>query len=190
MSASVRRFGVREGLPSQEFTERALALDADGVLVAGTGDGSLLLLDTVMADPVRPPPNFVVDALRVRRGEALVDLPLQGGFELRPDDHDLSVVTRLMAFDDPESNRYRFRLRGFDPLYVNGGGVVPIGEALWSKGLPLGTVMAFMMSAIALSIPEAIMLRRVMKPPLLGIFFGAVTVGIIVVGYLFNLLYA
>ena len=76
------------------------------------------------------------------------------------------------------------------PLYVNGGGVVPIGEALWSKGLPLGTVMAFMMSAIALSIPEAIMLRRVMKPPLLGIFFGAVTVGIIVVGYLFNLLYA
>ena len=69
-------------------------------------------------------------------------------------------------------------------------GVVPIGEALWSKGLPLGTVMAFMMSAIALSIPEAIMLRRVMKPPLLGIFFGAVTVGIIVVGYLFNLLYA
>lgn len=76
------------------------------------------------------------------------------------------------------------------PLYVNGGGVVPIGEALWSKGLPLGTVMAFMMAAIALSIPEAIMLRRVLKPPLLALFFGAVTVGIMVVGYLFNLLYA
>ena len=133
-SASVRRFGVREGLPSQEFTERALALDADGVLVAGTGDGSLLLLDTVMADPVRPPPNFVVDALRVRRGEALVDLPVQGGFELRPDDHDLSVVTRLMAFDDPESNRYRFRLRGFDQDWVVAQGR---GERVFSQ-LPPG----------------------------------------------------
>lgn len=76
------------------------------------------------------------------------------------------------------------------PLYVNGAGVVPIGEALFAKGMSIGTVMAFMMSAIALSIPEAVMLRRVMKPPLLGIFFGSVTVGIIAVGYLFNILFA
>ena len=75
------------------------------------------------------------------------------------------------------------------PLYVNGAGVVPIGEALWSKGVSLGTVMAFMMSAIALSIPSAIMLRRVLKPPLLVAFFAAVTLGIIIVGYLFNFLY-
>ncbi len=76
------------------------------------------------------------------------------------------------------------------PLYVNGGGVVPIGEALWSKGLPLGTVMALMMSAIALSVPEAIMLRRVLKPRLLALFFGSVAAAIVVVGYLFNLIYA
>lgn len=76
------------------------------------------------------------------------------------------------------------------PLYVNGGGVVPIAEALWSKGMPLGTTMSFMMSAIALSIPEAIMLRRVLKPPLLAIFFGAVVLGIIVIGYLFNIIFA
>ena len=75
------------------------------------------------------------------------------------------------------------------PLYVNGAGVVPIGEALWAKGVSLGTVMAFMMSAIALSIPSAIMLRRLLKPPLLAAFFTAVTLGIILVGYLFNLLY-
>nr|WP_255313950.1 permease [Trueperella pecoris] len=61
-----------------------------------------------------------------------------------------------------------------------------MGEALWAKGMPLGTVMALMMGAIALSIPEAIMLRKVMKPKLLAIFFGAVTAGIILVGYLFN----
>lgn len=76
------------------------------------------------------------------------------------------------------------------PLYVNGAGVVPIAEALWSKGMPLGTVMAFTMSAIALSVPQAVMLRRVLRPPLLALFFGAVTVGIIVIGYLFNVLFA
>ena len=76
------------------------------------------------------------------------------------------------------------------PLYVNGGGVVPIGEALWSKGMPLGTVMALMMSAIALSIPEAVMLRRVLKPQLLALFFGSVALAITVVGYLFNFIYA
>lgn len=74
------------------------------------------------------------------------------------------------------------------PLYVNGAGVVPIAEALWTKGVPLGTVMAFIMSTIALSIPQAVMLRRVMKPALLGIFFGTVTVGIILIGLLFNFL--
>ncbi len=74
------------------------------------------------------------------------------------------------------------------PLYVNGAGVVPIAEALWAKGVSLGTVMAFTMSCIALSIPQAIMLRRVLRPPLLALFFGAVTLGIIVIGVLFNLL--
>lgn len=112
--ATVRRFGVREGLPSQEFTERTLVLDHGGVLVASTGDGSLLLLDTTMPDPMPPPPPLVVDAVRVQRGEAPVELPVRGAFELRPDDHDLQVVARLLAYDDPESNRYRFRLAGFD----------------------------------------------------------------------------
>lgn len=73
------------------------------------------------------------------------------------------------------------------PLYVNGAGVVPIAEALWTKGMSLGTVMAFIMSSIALSVPQAIMLRRVMKPPLLALFFGVVTVGILAIGLLFNL---
>ncbi|PTM89332.1 permease [Dietzia psychralcaliphila] len=74
------------------------------------------------------------------------------------------------------------------PLYVNGAGVVPIAEALWTKGMSLGTVMAFIMSSIALSIPQAIMLRRVMKPPLLALFFAAVAVGILAIGLLFNLI--
>lgn len=56
--------------------------------------------------------------------------------------------------------------------------------------MPLGTVMALMMGSIALSIPEGIMLRRVLKPQLVGLFFGSVTLGIILVGYLFNIFYA
>ncbi|AKC87397.1 hybrid sensor histidine kinase/response regulator [Pseudoxanthomonas suwonensis] len=132
---SVRRFGVREGLPSQEFTERALTLDASGVLVASTDDGSLLLLDTTQSDPLHPSPALVVDAVRVRRGEALVELPVVGDFELRPDDHDLQVMVRLPSFDDPESNRYRFRLAGFDQDWI---GVQGRGERVFSQ-LPPGS---------------------------------------------------
>jgi uncharacterized protein len=73
------------------------------------------------------------------------------------------------------------------PLYVNGAGVVPVGEAMWAKGMSLGTVMAFMMSSIALSIPQAVMLRRVLKPPLLALFFGSVALGIVALGFLFNM---
>jgi hypothetical protein len=61
-------------------------------------------------------------------------------------------------------------------------------EALLSKGAALGTVLAFMMAVISISTPEAIMLRRVLKPRLIGVFLGVVTVGILVVGYLFNVL--
>ena len=65
---------------------------------------------------------------------------------------------------------------------------MPVGEAMWAKGMSLGTVMAFMMSAIALSIPQAVMLRRVLKPPLLALFFGSVALGIIALGFLFNVI--
>ncbi|WP_239519588.1 permease [Arcanobacterium phocisimile] len=75
------------------------------------------------------------------------------------------------------------------PLYAKGGGIVPIAQALWDKGMPLGTVMALIMGSIALSIPEAVILRRVLKPQLLALFFGSVSAGIIIVGYLFNFIY-
>jgi uncharacterized membrane protein YraQ (UPF0718 family) len=61
-------------------------------------------------------------------------------------------------------------------------------EALLAKGAALGTVLAFMMAVISISTPEAIMLRRVLKPRLIGVFLGVVTVGILIVGYLFNAL--
>ena len=131
--ARVRPFGVREGLPSQEFVERALAIDQNGVLVATTSDGSLLLLDTTLPDPQPASPRLVVDSLRVRRDDAWAELPATGGFELEPGDHELEVAARLLAYDDPGSHQYRSRLLGFDSDWVE----MRAGERVFSQ-LPPG----------------------------------------------------
>ncbi len=73
------------------------------------------------------------------------------------------------------------------PMYSNAAGIIPVVQALLAKGAAFGTVLAFMMAVIAISTPEAIILRKVLKPRLIGVFIGVVTVGIIVVGYLFNI---
>lgn len=72
------------------------------------------------------------------------------------------------------------------PMYSNAAGIVPVVEALLGKGAALGTVLAFMMSVIALSFPEMVILRKVLKPRLIAVFIGVVGCGIILVGYLFN----
>jgi uncharacterized membrane protein YraQ (UPF0718 family) len=74
------------------------------------------------------------------------------------------------------------------PLYSNAAGIIPIVSALMEKGASLGTVLAFMMSVVGLSLPEAVILRRVLKLPLLISFFATVAVAIIITGYLFNLI--
>lgn len=73
------------------------------------------------------------------------------------------------------------------PLYSNAAGTIPIVQSLIEKGLPLGTALAFMMSVTALSLPEMIILRKVLKLKLLGIYITILTVGIIFTGYLFNI---
>ena len=73
------------------------------------------------------------------------------------------------------------------PLYSNAAGIIPIVSALLGKGAALGTVLAFMMSVVALSLPELIILRKVLKPRLIAIFVGVVALSIILTGYLFNL---
>ena len=72
------------------------------------------------------------------------------------------------------------------PMYSNAAGIVPVVEALLGKGAALGTVLAFMMAVIALSLPELVILRKVLRPPLIAVFVGVVGTGILVVGYLFN----
>lgn len=74
------------------------------------------------------------------------------------------------------------------PLYASAVGVIPIIQAFIIKGAALGTTLAFMMSVIGISIPELVMLRKVIKPPLIAIFVGIVALGCVVVGYVFNAL--
>ena len=72
------------------------------------------------------------------------------------------------------------------PLYSNAAGVLPLVEALHDKGMPMGTVLAFMMSVVALSLPEMILLRRVLQPKLIATFVAVVATGIMATGFLFN----
>ncbi len=72
------------------------------------------------------------------------------------------------------------------PMYSNAAGIIPVVQALLGKGAALGTVLAFMMSVIGLSLPEIVILRKVLRPPLIAAFVGVVASGILVVGFLFN----
>ena len=74
------------------------------------------------------------------------------------------------------------------PMYSNASGILPIVQVLVAKGIPLGTAIAFMMGVVALSLPEAMLLKKVMSLKLIGIFFGVVTLCIIISGYLFNII--
>jgi len=75
------------------------------------------------------------------------------------------------------------------PMYSNAAGIIPIVAALLEKGAALGTVLAFMMAVIGLSLPETIILRKVLRPRLIATFIGVVATGILIVGYVFNALF-
>ena len=74
------------------------------------------------------------------------------------------------------------------PMYSNASGILPVVQVLVSKGIPLGTAIAFMMGVVGLSLPEAMLLKKVMTVKLIGVFFGVVTLCIIISGYLFNMI--
>jgi len=76
------------------------------------------------------------------------------------------------------------------PMYSNASGVIPVIEALIAKGVPIGTALAFMMAVVGLSLPEALILKKILKWQLLATFFAVVTLGIIIIGYTFNILFA
>jgi hypothetical protein len=74
------------------------------------------------------------------------------------------------------------------PLYANAAGIIPIVQVLLAKGAALGTALAFMMAVTGLSLPESVILRKVLRPKLLAVFLGVVALGIVLVGFLFNII--
>ncbi len=75
------------------------------------------------------------------------------------------------------------------PMYSNASGILPVVQVLVAKGIPLGTAIAFMMAVVGLSLPEALLLKKVMTIKLISIFFGVVSLCIIVSGFLFNVIF-
>lgn len=129
----MRLYGVRDGLPSQEFSDSPMTLSPLGYLIVGTADG-LLLFHPRQVQMGGRTPNLVVSALGVRRGENRLDLPRDGNVRLQPGDRELRVVARLLSFTDVHAHRYRFRLQGLDHDWVETGSV---GERLFGS-LPAG----------------------------------------------------
>ncbi|HRP71868.1 MAG TPA: two-component regulator propeller domain-containing protein [Luteimonas sp.] len=116
----LRVYGVRDGLPSQEFSDYPFEPTARGYIGVGTADG-LVLFHPRQVQAGDRLPALAIESVQVRRGEDLVDLPADAPMVLRHDDRDLRVVARLLSFTDAHAHRYRYRLDGYDPDWVEVG---------------------------------------------------------------------
>ena len=120
-AGQLRGFGLSDGLPSQEFLDQGMVLDAGGVLAATLADGSVVLLDTTAADPPPRVPSLVVDTLAVRRDGAWH--PLAGEQpRLDPGDRELRLRLALLAFADPAGSRFETWLVGHDSGWIEQAG--------------------------------------------------------------------
>ena len=116
----MRVYSVLDGLPSQQFSDYPFQAAADGHIAVGTADGLLLFHpEHVQTSPQAP--TLAIESVHARRGEELLDLPADAPIVLRHDDRDLRVVARLLSFTDAHAHRYRFRLDGYDPDWVEVG---------------------------------------------------------------------
>ena len=131
-TGAIRRFDVHDGLPSPEFIARAFATGPDGTLYAGTLQG-LVAFDPLVPRADLPPAPLRIAALDVRRGGETLALDRAAPVELRHGDRDLRVEARLLSYLNPEANRYRFKLDGFDPDWV----AADRGERVYAQ-LPSG----------------------------------------------------
>ena len=126
----LRMFGVRDGLPSQEFQMQPPLMLPQGLGLASTNEG-LVLFDPARIHANTKIPQLSFDAITLRREEDLVALPSDGrALTLGPDDRDLHVTARLLSFADPGAHRYRFWLHGYDADWVAAGA---LGEREFSR---------------------------------------------------------
>ncbi|MEQ7867323.1 ATP-binding protein [Xanthomonas sp. WHRI 8393] len=118
--ARLRNIGTRDGLTSQEFIQHCLLMAGDS-LIGATSDGSTVLLDTAMPDIAPFVPALQLEHVSVLRNGARVALPMDRPFQLGPGDRQLQIVSRLLSYSDPLSNRYRSFLKGFDTEWQTSG---------------------------------------------------------------------
>ncbi len=116
----VRRFDLQDGLSSREFSDHAMALTDAGVLVAALADGGVVLIDTLAEDPAPMRPELRWDHVEVRRGGQWQALAIAAP-RLDPEDRELRVQMRLLAYESPGANRYFTRLDGYDTHWVAQG---------------------------------------------------------------------
>jgi signal transduction histidine kinase/streptogramin lyase/ActR/RegA family two-component response regulator len=130
---AIRRFDASDGLPSPEFRAGALARDSDGTLYAGTEDG-VVAFDPAHLHFDTPAPPLRLLGLTVRRGGRMLALADSAPIELRHDDLDFTVTVRALSYANPSANRYRFKMTGFDPDWIES----ERGERTYSQ-LPPGS---------------------------------------------------
>ena len=131
-SNRLRVYGVHDGLPSHEFSEFPVAMSSRGYVAAGTADG-LLLFQPQLVQWSQGTPTLAIESVDLRRGDERLVLSPQGELALRHDDRDLHVVARLLSFTDAHAHRYRFRLTGYDPGWVETGAS---GERVFARLAP------------------------------------------------------
>jgi signal transduction histidine kinase/CheY-like chemotaxis protein/sugar lactone lactonase YvrE len=158
----LRRFGVQDGLSSQEFQAHGITLTAAGVLAATTTDGGVVLVDTTAPDPAPARPDLRIDQVAVRREGRWQPLLSGGAIELPPQLRELRVRTRLLAYADPLANRYDSRLEGYDRDWVGQGAS---GERIFS-GLQPGDYVLHLRATDAAGnrSPEQVLRWRVLPP--------------------------
>lgn len=156
-----RIYGVHDGLPSQEFSGPPVARPSDGRILAGSPEG-LVVFDPAAVRPRRSAPRLVLEQVDVARDAGRVGLDGGHAFSLVHGDRDLRVRARLIAFNDASMHAYRFRLRGFDPGWVDIG---PSGERTFSL-LPSGDYRLEVIARTADPVWSAPLdLRFTVRPP-------------------------
>ncbi|MGO4223093.1 ATP-binding protein [Lysobacter sp. TAF61] len=129
---AVRVYGVRDGLPSQEFDNAPVPSRRDGRILVGSPEG-LVLFDPSTVRPNLQAPHLVIESIDARRNDRRVSFFPAQPFEIRHDDRDLRIVARLLSFNDAGNHAYRFRLAGYDNGWVAVGSV---GERVFSQLKP------------------------------------------------------
>jgi signal transduction histidine kinase len=121
--ATARRFGVRDGLPGQEFSDRPMAQSADGQRLAVVLPQALVQVDSGLFQGTSQAPRLQLEAVSLRRQGAALSLPAAPGLRLRHDDREVRFSARVASFVEPDAWRFRMRLEPFDPDWVELGSV-------------------------------------------------------------------